>query len=565
MRAVYNVSTLNNNFKYGLMLPFHVPISVSRAWAEESHVPECELVVRICNPKHFHWCKAHGQLSPASAASCGLIPNANQLVVPDTGVISQLNEMARVLEPADPARHGLKDQIIGGIPVAQMTNEQYARMSGTIVEESTSVAQPAGATVNALLSRSVDGAPRVLPKEYSVYEDGMITDWEVLDQKQCGSCWAFSTTDVFSYMVAKAKAMTQGAPQPAILHSITQMFMCSSGNDVVANGRSVLGEAIVFPGSSTASFPRSYRSGTIKPNLGCDGGYITRAIDWLIANTGAILSSKQSEENRMANMTNFALSLRANPQQCVAANIPVGPVPALSGTVISGEMEIKKHLLTHGPVIGAMQTESRTDPRINAACSTYQGGIFTMTEGKYDHAIVVVGWGEIDGAKYWIIKNSWGPKWGYNANQTHRLYNYPNTRGFMKLAINALDLRFAYGMCVGQPQNTYSQASEVARAQYAEGQCLPRQSLKTSVTKRCCIPGVRGICPQSTMCHPLYHRCVPTTSFTVTPSAYQDLCGLTETGRCPGQHDGYVCARCQVFQRSLQGVPPPKVCQLFLE
>ena len=28
------------------------------------------------------------------------------------------------------------------------------------------------------------------------------------------------------------------------------------------------------------------------------------------------------------------------------------------------------------------------------------------------HAVKIVGWGEEDDTKYWIVQNSWGPKWG---------------------------------------------------------------------------------------------------------------------------------------------------------
>ena len=45
----------------------------------------------------------------------------------------------------------------------------------------------------------------------------------------------------------------------------------------------------------------------------------------------------------------------------------------------------------------------------------YKKGIYDQPcADNLDHGVLVVGFGEEDGKKFYIIKNSWGPDWGEN-------------------------------------------------------------------------------------------------------------------------------------------------------
>ena len=75
---------------------------------------------------------------------------------------------------------------------------------------------------------------------------------------------------------------------------------------------------------------------------------------------------------------------------------------------VSGEMNMKKEIFARGPVSCRVEvTQELLD---------YTGGIFEDLTHKYigGHIIEVAGWGEENGQKYWIVRNSWGTYWGEN-------------------------------------------------------------------------------------------------------------------------------------------------------
>jgi len=77
---------------------------------------------------------------------------------------------------------------------------------------------------------------------------------------------------------------------------------------------------------------------------------------------------------------------------------------------VKGEQNMMNEILQRGPITCAIAV---TNELVN-----YTGGIFEDKTGRVelDHDISVTGWGEENGTKYWIVRNSWGSYWGEGGN-----------------------------------------------------------------------------------------------------------------------------------------------------
>ncbi|OHT10066.1 Crustapain [Tritrichomonas foetus] len=178
----------------------------------------------------------------------------------------------------------------------------------------------------------------------------------IRDQGNCGSCWAFSACQAMESVYA-------------IRYGELPEF--SPKNLVDCNTR----------------------------GYGCDGSMPCTAIDWVTEmQNGKIMLEKdypyvpvQStclfDETKAKGTFNYYLISNFDDEDQLASNVE-----------------------SHGPMSVCIDA-STTNFRL------YSSGIFydeTCRSDYINHAVGCVGFGDVDGAEYWILKNSWGADWGEN-------------------------------------------------------------------------------------------------------------------------------------------------------
>lgn len=173
----------------------------------------------------------------------------------------------------------------------------------------------------------------------------------VKDQGQCGSCWTFSATGA----IEGAWAISTGQ---LIDLSEQEMVDCATGI--------------------------SYGS------RGCSGGIMEGAFKFVIANGQCSLAS-------------YPYTAKDGTcQKCTA----VAQITSCSDVKPNDQISLKA-AVSQQPVAVAIEADTRY-------FQSYSSGILTSTScgTTLDHGVLVVGYGEENGQKYWLVKNSWGTSWG---------------------------------------------------------------------------------------------------------------------------------------------------------
>jgi C1A family cysteine protease len=194
-----------------------------------------------------------------------------------------------------------------------------------------------------------------VPLSFHWRDRGVLTP--IKDQGSCGSCWAFASIEV-----AESVAVLGGFFENPPIFSPKQLVDCCEAN------------------------------------FGCSGGYIDAAFQYMVSRGVVNESSYAYLPHQDTCSHNDSKVVEFTPRGC----FHIGADTAFT--------HLSHFLMEKGPLVIAVAARS-------SVFQLYTGGVIRNWDcgTEVDHAVQLVGFGqEEDGLKYWVVRNSWGEKWGEN-------------------------------------------------------------------------------------------------------------------------------------------------------
>ncbi|KAM6973095.1 cathepsin L.1 [Aplochiton taeniatus] len=261
---------------------------------------------------------------------------------------SWLNNRKMVLVHNIMADQGIKSYRLGMTYFADLDNQEYRHLisQGCLGSFNSSLPQSCSSFL-----RQAGGVQA--PDSVDWRDKGYVT--EIKDQKQCGSCWAFSTT-------GSLEGQTFRKTGKLVSLSEQQLVDCSG------------------------SFG----------NMGCSGGLMDQAFAYIKSNGGLDTEDSYPYEAEDGTCRFKPNSIGATCSGCV--------------DITSGdEAALKEAVATVGPISVAIDAG-------HSSFQMYDSGVYDEPEcssSDLDHGVLAVGYGtDANGQDYWLVKNSWGLSWG---------------------------------------------------------------------------------------------------------------------------------------------------------
>jgi cathepsin B len=199
-----------------------------------------------------------------------------------------------------------------------------------------------------------------IPVNWSAWNVWPNCEHAILNQGDCGSCWAFGSAEAITDRFCIASNASTN-----IIFSPQYLVSCNDGDE-----------------------------------MGCNGGVPLFA--WWFMEYNGIVPLSCLAYTSGENGTTGSCPATCNdgsPYQFYKAQ-------ALSTKTYSDPQSIQVDMLQNGPIT--------TSFLVYQDFMSYSGGIYKHTTGDYvgGHCVKIVGWGNENNTNYWYIANSWGADWG---------------------------------------------------------------------------------------------------------------------------------------------------------